>query len=156
MSQRITWLAERTGDAQLETYGVKPDMWLIGKLAHAAEMACRDEANGTAHKQQLTDWGWNGINSYSKTDVRTLEGIKKRATKAASVLRRMEQTNQKIADKDALPLPTDKTTLVKYGQVSVISLAGYTGDFQATIYSMITDERADIPVMRKCGTRINR
>jgi uncharacterized protein len=138
-AQRVSWLAQRTGDPQLERFGVKPDMWLIGKLAHAAEMAIRDESNGTADKQQLLDWGWHGINGYSKTDVRTLEGIKKRATKAASVLRRMEQTNQKIADRNARPLPTDKTELVKYGQVSVISLAGYTGDFQATIYSLIAD-----------------
>ena len=57
MSQRVSWLAQRTGDAQLEKYGVKPDMWLIGKLAHAAEAAMRDEANGAADRQQLLDWG---------------------------------------------------------------------------------------------------
>ena len=51
----------------------------------------------------------------------------------------MEQTNQKIADRNARALPTDKTELVQDKQVSVISLAGYTGDFQATIYSLIAD-----------------
>lgn len=51
----------------------------------------------------------------------------------------MEQTNQKIA-RSAEPLPRDRKELVRYGGVSVVSLAGYTGDFQATIYNIIADE----------------
>jgi hypothetical protein len=89
-------------------------------------------------KQQLVDWGWNSLSNYTGTDRRTLEGIKKRAYRAAASLYRMEQTNKKIA-LSAEPLPTDRTKLVQYGGISVVALAGYTSDFQATMYSIIAD-----------------
>ena len=137
MRQRTAWLAKRINKPDVERYGVRPDMWLLGNLAEAAEAAVREGA--APDLDNLRDWGWGGIGGYSKTDVRTLEAIKKRCMRAAKVLTRMEQTNRKIATTQAEPLPTDKTELVRYGQVSVVSLAGYTGDFQATIYSLIAD-----------------
>jgi len=79
------------------------------------------------------------MGGYSKTDIRTLEGIKKRSRRAAAVLHRMERTNQKIA-RSAQPIPTDRKQLVNYGKISVVALAGYTSDFQATIYSIIADD----------------
>lgn len=153
LQERVNWLAQCIAKDDLTTYGVKRDMWLIGHLAAAGEAAVRDENDQAI--QKLADWGWPGIKDYSKTDKRTLEGIKKRAYRAAAVLRRMEQTNRKIAKSGAKPLPTDKTELVAYGQISVISLAGYTADFQATIYSLIADgvfsarvaDRLKLPVL---------
>jgi hypothetical protein len=50
----------------------------------------------------------------------------------------MEQTDQSIAH-SAQPLPTDRTKLVQYGAISVVALSGYTGDFQATMYSIVAD-----------------
>lgn len=99
-------------------------------------------------KARLQEWGWPGFGKYSATDVRTLEAIKKRTLRAARVLGRMEQTNQKIA-RDAHPLPTDRKALVRYGGISVVSLAGYTGDFQATIYSLIADQIFDARVQNE-------
>jgi uncharacterized protein len=126
----------------LPSYGVRPDMWLIANLAEAGEASVRDatERRNPADARRLEDWGWRGLSGYSKTDLRTLEGIRKRTYRAASVLTRMEQTNRRIATTNARQLPTDKTELVKHGQVSVIALAGYTGEFQATIYSLIADK----------------
>ena len=112
-------------------------MWLIGYLAEAGELVLRE--NNQAGKLQLQDWGWPNFTKYSGTDVKTLEAIKKRVYRAAKVLRRMEQANQKLA-RNADPLPTDRTELVRYGGISVVSLAGYTGDFQATIYSLIAEQ----------------
>jgi DNA helicase HerA-like ATPase len=37
-------------------------------------------------------------------------------------------------------LPTKRTALVGYGQISVVSLAGYTADLQATIYSIVAND----------------
>jgi DNA helicase HerA-like ATPase len=51
----------------------------------------------------------------------------------------MEEISEK-ASEGAEPLPINKADLVKYGRISVISLAGYTSDFQATIYSIIAEE----------------
>jgi hypothetical protein len=135
--RRCAWLAQMIGREDLNTYGVQPNMWLVANLAEAGELVCRQEDEGGKHK--LKDWGWVGLDKYTKVDGRTLEGIRKRAYRAAAILSRMERTNQKIA-KSVESLPTDRKKLVEYGRISVVSLAGYTGDFQATIYSIITDD----------------
>src|SRR5262249_14926046 len=61
-----------------------------------------------------------------------------RLRSAAVTLLRMEQINRKVAS-SAEPLPTDRKELVRYDGISIISLAGYTGDFQATIYRLIAE-----------------
>lgn len=137
VSERTRWLADVLGRQNLLQYGIQPDMWLIAYLAEAGELILRD--NDSAGKFQLQEWGWPNFTKYSATDVKTLEAIKKRVFRAAGVMRRMEQTNQKLA-RDAEPLPTDRKELVRYGGISVVSLAGYTGEFQATIYSLIADQ----------------
>lgn len=143
LGQRVAALAALIGDDRLLQYGVRPDMWLIADLAEAGQIALQD--NDAAAKQQLQEWGWPDFTKYSGRDVPTLEAIKKRARQAARVLRRMEQTNQKIA-RNAEPLPTDRRELVRYDGISVVSLAGYTGNFQATIYSMIAEKIFDARV----------
>ena len=137
MRQRTQWLAERIGRPNVAIHGLQPDMWLVAHLAEAAESALR--ASDTAAKRHLKDWGWTTLNNYSTTDVRTLEGIKKRAYRAAAALHRMEQANRLMVH-SAEPLPADRKELVRYGGVTIVSLGGYTSDFQATIYSIIVDE----------------
>ncbi len=150
--QRVDWLATRLADEKLRQRDIGPDMWLIAHIAEAGELVLRDDDD--EGKRRLQDCGWQQLGTYSKRDVGTLEGIKKRAYRAATALQRMEHTNQRVA-RDAEPLPTDRTRLVRYGEISVISLAGYTGDFQATLYSLIADdlftarvnERLELPVL---------
>lgn len=137
MRQRTDTLAHLIGKPHLKTRGVQRDMWLIGNMAEAGEMVLREKDE--ARMQQLRDWGWAEIKNYSGTDRRTLEGIKKRAYQAAKALARMEHTNRRIA-RNAEPLPTDRKDLVRYGGISIVALAGYTGDFQATIFSIIADD----------------
>jgi len=55
----------------------------------------------------------------------------------------MEQTNRKIAASGAEPLPVDRTSLVAYDQISIVALAGYQSDFQATIFRIIADSLFD-------------
>lgn len=152
LAERVGWLADCLNQAQIRQYGVRPDMWLIANLAAAGEAVLRaDDRMGI---NLLVEWGWEAIGGYSKRDVGTLEAIKKRAFRAAKVLQTMEQTNRKIA-RSTEPLPTDRKELVRYGGISVIALAGYTGDFQATIYSLIASdlfqarvqEELDLPVL---------
>jgi hypothetical protein len=137
MAQRVDWLAGVLAKPELGQYGVKPNLWLIANLAEAGEISLRDQT-GTLRPQLIT-WGWQALTNYTGTDARTLEGIKKRAARAASVLQRMETTNRKIAG-SSVPLPTKRKELVRYGAISVVSLAGYTSDFQATIYSLVADD----------------
>lgn len=142
MVERVGWLAETIGKPSLRehregrSHSVRPDVWLVANMAEAGERVIRYEnAQG---RQQLQDYGWSNIGGYSKRDAGTLEAVKKRTYRAAAVLSRMERTNKKIA-RSAEPLPTDRKKLVNYGGISVVSLAGYTGDFQATIYSLVAD-----------------
>lgn len=140
MTQRTEALADRIGKPDLKTYGVRPNMWLLANLAEGGELTLREDDH--EFLQRLIDWGWHEIRNYSKTDRRTLEGIKKRAYQAARALQRMEQTNRKVA-RSAEPLPLDRKELVRYGGISIVALAGYTSDFQATIYSIIADDLFD-------------
>jgi hypothetical protein len=133
--ERIQWLVSQLSSPYVTETNVRPDMYLIGHLAEAAQLAVQQEDQEAI--QQLHDWGLT--KRYTKTDAKTLEGLKKRCRTAGAALRRMEETNKRVAKK-AEPLPKDRTDLVKHGQISVISLAGYTGDFQATIYSLIAED----------------
>jgi len=137
LGQRVRWLATLLNDDNLLRFGIKPDMWLIAQLAQAGLIAIQE--NDLGAKQQLQDWGWNDFSKYTSRDIGTIEGIRRRVRRAAMVLQRMETTNRRIA-RDADPLPTDRKELVRYGGISVVSLAGYTGEFQATIYSLIADQ----------------
>jgi len=143
IQQKTEWLADATGNPRLKEFGLRPNLWLIGQLAQAAETILRnDNADG---REMLIEWGWDNLATYSKRDAGTLEGIKKRTYRAAGALNRMEKTNQKVA-RSAEPLPVDRTLLVDRGQISVVSLAGYTSDFQATIYSLIAEKLFDARV----------
>ena len=84
-------------------------MWLIANIAEAGELALSQDGSADLAKQQLQEWGWNGIEKYTGTDRRTLEGIKKRTYRAAGALQRMEATNKVVAQQ-AQPLPTDRTS----------------------------------------------
>lgn len=132
IDNRADWLLNYISSS----YDVRADMWLISNLARAGALAAKND--DAAAKQQLQAWGWGNAANYNKRDAGTLEGIARRAARAAAVLIRMETTSRKIAG-EAQPLPLDKNELVRYGGISIVSLAGYTSDFQATIYSLVAD-----------------
>ncbi len=135
MRERAQWLGAVLGDSPSLRFGLKRDMWLIGHLARAAEVCLQEKDDDL--KRQLAEWGWSGFDRYPQTDKRTMEGISRRVYRAAA-LSRMERTSQMIA-RNADPLPLDRKELVRYGGISVVALAGYTGDFQAMIYSLVAE-----------------
>lgn len=153
MKERINLLSEITKKPELKRFGVQPNLWLIANLAEAGEIVLENDPkpsgkksttnneypHNNEHKNKLEEWGWIGFTKYTGTDKKTLEGIKKRTYKAAKVLKRMEDTSKKYTSL-AEPLPNDRKKLVNYGQISIISLAGYTDEFRATIYSIIADD----------------
>lgn len=139
MQSRADWLKDITGKQAIEQYGLAKNLWLVGYLAEAGELILREQQTDSDLVQNMLDYGWPGFDKYNRKNAVTLEGIKKRVYRAAAALRRMETTNKKIA-RTAQPLPTDRAKLVQYGKISVIALSGYTGDFQATIYSIIAED----------------
>lgn len=132
LAKRIASLGELAGNS-VHTYGVQPNMWLIANMASAGRFAVLDG------KTSLVTWDWPELARYNRRDAATLEAIEKRSRSAASVLHRMERINRSIA-RAADPLPIDRRQIVGDGSISIISLAGYTSDFQATIYSIIADD----------------
>jgi hypothetical protein len=135
--QRSQWLVNATNNPNIAGYGIKMDLWLVAGLAEAVQLAIRDD--DATCIQELRDYGWLQACNYNKRDAATLEGIIKRTRQAAAVLTWISDTNKKVAETHQL-LPTDRSELIKYGQISIVSLAGYTGDFQATIYSIVADD----------------
>ena len=137
--ERVNWLANRLNDDQIRN-GIKPDLWLIANIADAAVQSKSDASDGNTNDvEYLRQICWENLPSLKGVALQTLEGIYRRARRAASQLLKMETVNQRIAG-ESKPMPQNREELVQYGKISVISLAGYTGDFQATIYSIIAEE----------------
>ena len=148
--ESVNWLTARI-DGRNADYirqkGIQPDLWLVANIADAAARSIRDARNENLENLEfLQRICWENLPE--STDPRTLEGIYKRTRRAASQLTRMERVNQKIAG-ESKPMPQNREELVQYGTISVVSLAGYTGDFQATIYSIITEELFEAKVTEK-------
>lgn len=134
---RKQWLVSLLNSQYVTLGNIRPDVHLLGNLAEAAQRVV--ETEDQQRIGDLVGWGWAEVANYDKANAKTLKAISWKCRKTGGALRRMEDTNRRVAKK-ADPLPTDRAELVKYGQVSVVSLAGYTGDFQATIYSLIAED----------------
>src|SRR5262245_52420954 len=74
--ERAVWLAERLGKPEVRKFGLHPDLWLVAYLAEVGDILMR--GRDREGLEQLADWCWPEIKSYSPTDGRTMEGIKKR------------------------------------------------------------------------------
>jgi uncharacterized protein len=130
-------LSELLSNPKIAEYGIDRNLFLVADVAQAGDRILTNPDDADA-KEWLAEF-WPELRNYNRSDITTLNGIMMRTRKAAAVLRRMELTNKKVVG-DALPLPQDRTSIVRDGRVAVVSLGGYTGEFQATIYSMIASE----------------
>ena len=95
----------------------------------------------------MRDMCWDNLRA-NLQDAKTLESIRNRTLRAAKHLTRMETVNREIAS-DLQSMPPDRKDLVQYGKISIVSLAGYTGDFQATIYNLIANELFDAKIRKE-------
>jgi DNA helicase HerA-like ATPase len=137
---RKRWLVDFLNSQYVTMNTVRLPMHLIGSLAEVGQRVI--DTGDQQRLNELVQWGWTEIQNYDKRNASTLKAISWKCRKAGGALRRMEENNKRAAQ-EADPLPTDRTELVKHGQLSVVSLAGYTGDFQATIYTLIAEDIFD-------------
>jgi hypothetical protein len=137
VSERVGWLANAARRPELLSWGLARDLWLLAYLAEAAELILGAGDHGKQEADYLETTCWPGFSKLNRRDAATLSALKKRTLKAAAAMRRMENTNRKIASVGANPLPTDRAEMVKYGRISVVALAGYSGEFQAMIYELV-------------------
>lgn len=137
LGRRTEWLGQQLSNESVQQYGLKSDLWTIARVTQAGEIALQNDDQ--AGKGMLAECGWPEINGYNRNLITMLNGISWRCYKAARHMQTMERTNQKAVN-SAEELPTDRRDLVKYGQISIVSLAGYTGELQATIYQLIAKD----------------
>ena len=150
--ERRNWLIDRLDDRNanyIRRYGIQPNLWLIANIADAAARSIREarEDDNSDNLDYISDICWHNLQANLR-DATTLESIRNRSRTAAKHLTRMETVNREIAG-DSDPMPLDRKELVKYGKISIVSLAGYTGDFQATIYNLIADELFDAKIRKE-------
>ena len=142
-TRAAAWLAQHLGNEKIQRFGIRPNLFLLADLAEAASKAALDE--DVTAQNDLIELTEQPRLQLSKSEGGWIRGSIGRIRKAASAIHRMEQINRSRSG-PASPLPTDWTELVDDGIISVVSLAGYSGDFQATIYNLIAREIFDARV----------
>lgn len=147
--QRTEWLANRLNDNRIRHYGIRPDLWLIANVAEAAAQSIKADRDNSdsVPLNEMQDFCWRNLQA-DRRDARTLTAIRNRTRTAAKHLTRMERVNREIA-RDSESLPQNREEIVQDGKVSIVSLAGYTGDFQATIYNLIADELFEAKIKKE-------
>jgi DNA helicase HerA-like ATPase len=139
LKERAEWLSEYLGNENIARYGLKPNLFYLADFVQAVAQAGKTE--NVEVQSQIVEWSGQEQLSVKKQTASWLEGFPNNLRRAAWRLKQMEEVSKKVAGKgEVLPLPTDRTKLVEYGGISIVALAGYTGDFQATIYSLIAEE----------------
>ncbi|BAU09787.1 hypothetical protein LEP3755_02620 [Leptolyngbya sp. NIES-3755] len=155
MKTRQLWLSQYIGNPNLS---LKPDLHALADFVVAVIKAAKERAakEATKSKSKNSDQQepfeeedaldqlieWSGCEQLKEIDKRTagyLEGLPNNLRAAAKQLSQMEEISKKVS-KTTEPLPNDRTQLVRYGGISIVSLAGYTSNFQATIYSLVAND----------------
>ncbi len=135
LSGRTEWLSQYLGNRNIAKYGLQPNLFFLADFVQAVVRAGKED-DAQAMKQ-IADWVGDPV-KLGRQEAGWLAGLPNKLRAAAKRLNQMEDINRKVAQA-AEPLPTDRRQLVSYGGISVVALAGYTGDFQATIFSVVAD-----------------
>jgi len=151
VKERALWMSRYLANDNIRKYGIKPNLYFLADFTDIVVRAGQNEDSEAFKK--IHDWTSHDL-ELSKQEANWIKGLTSRLRVSAKALRRMESISKK-ASRDAEPLPSDRKDLVDYGCISVIALAGYTNDFQATIYSLIAEdifdarvqEELDLPVL---------
>lgn len=137
--ERGAWLAERLNNADLARYGIKPTLYFFADFVQAVvaankqnEQEALDELNGWIGEERIADL------KFTRQVAGWLEGLPGNLRYAAKRLRSMEEISRRSAG-SAVPLPSNRIELVGYDRISVLSLSGYSSDFQAAIYSLVAE-----------------
>ncbi|MBA3414755.1 MAG: ATP-binding protein [Chloroflexia bacterium] len=138
-AERGRWLSDYLNNPTIAKYGIEPNLFFFADFVQAVVTAGKQE--DTAALSDLEEWiGAERVAdvTFKKQVAGWLEGLPGNLRYAAIRLRSMEQISRRSAA-TAMPLPSDRTELVDYGRISVVSLAGYSSDFQAAIYSLVAE-----------------
>lgn len=137
LKNRTKWLSKFLENANINNYGLKPDLYYFADFVQAVVRAGKMQDDDSI--KIIVEWSGRENLHISKQVAGWLEGLPSNLRGVAKRLRQMEEISKKVS-RNSDPLPQDRTQLVKYGAISVIALAGYTSNFQATLYSLIAQE----------------
>ena len=136
LAERSSWMSKYLGNENIQKFGIQPNLYFLADFTEVLVRAGRNE--DTQAFAVISNWTDQQI-ELSKKQAAWIEGLIARLRTSAKALRLMEGISKNIAG-DATPLPQNRTELVEHGGLSIIVLAGYTGDFQVTLYSLIAEE----------------
>lgn len=137
LETRAKWLGDYLSKENITKYGLKPNLFFLADFVQAVVQAGKRQDSMAF--SQIIEWSGREQIKVNKQIAGWLEGLPNNLRAAAKQLKQMEDISRRVA-KDSEPLPTDRTRLVRYGGISIVALAGYTGDFQATIYSLVASQ----------------
>lgn len=126
-----------TKNPNIMRFGLRKDLFALSFLAEAVQdLAEQDDT--FSGKRRLIDLGFDFLEKVDRRQAGTFRVLARQLRRAAFKLRDMEKINRDRTGRGQ-PLPSDRHELVRYGQIAVISLAGYAEEFQATLYNLIAN-----------------
>lgn len=146
LEKRTKWLSQFLENQNLSKYGLKPNLFFLADFVQAIV-----KANKTENKEaiaQIIEWSNQEELKITKQQAGWLESLPNNLRVSAKKLKGMEDISREVA-KTTEPLPSDRTELVRYGKISIVALAGYSSDFQATIYSLVASSIFEARVQDK-------
>jgi DNA helicase HerA-like ATPase len=136
LEERTAWLSEYLANDRIKQYGLRPDLYFLADFVQAVAKAGRtDDADA---KTRIVEWSGREQLRINKQTGGWLDSFPNNLRRGAKRLRQMEEISRRVSGNSS-PLPVNRTDLVRYGGISIVALAGYTDDFQATIYSLVAE-----------------
>ncbi|MEW5972022.1 MAG: ATP-binding protein, partial [Pseudomonadota bacterium] len=136
LKEKTNWLSDYLNNSKIKEFGIKPNLFFVADFVQAIITAGKEQDDKAFEK--ISEW-CNHEFKITKQIASWLETLPNNLRVAAKRLYQMETISQKVA-KTTEALPSDRKQLVQYGTVSIVALAGYTSDFQATIYRLIAED----------------
>lgn len=136
MQQRSRWLGDYLGRETIARFGLKPDLYALADFVQACVKAGREDDHGA--RDQIAAWSDQKELRLDKWTAGMLQGLPNNIRTTAKQVRLMEGMSRSAA-RSSEPLPQELTELVAYGRISVVSLAGYSGELRAALYAIIAD-----------------
>jgi DNA helicase HerA-like ATPase len=129
-------LFDITANTNITKYELRRDLFALSYIAEAVGILAR-RRDSDSERSRLAELGFDSIERVDARLSGTYRALARQLRRAAFALKEMQDLNRQRAGY-AEPLPADRAELVRYGQISVVSLAGYTEDFRATLYTLIS------------------
>ena len=152
LDERARWLSDYLGDAGIARFGLKRNLFLLADVIEAAVKSARGK--DSVSQERLVEFaGGSQALKLSGNEPQWLQGMPGKIRAAAKQIHHMERISREVAGASD-PLPLDHTQLVVYDRISVVALAGYQPNMQATLCSMVADSIFSARVDQSLALRV--